>query len=193
MINRNEAQIVARIEALLSDIALNAHEICEMLAGLDKHYLHRDPLFRWYREVASGKLIFELVQAMAKAQHLVKHMVGRPRETQMAVARDKPFDWCDIVKGEVELKRGSWRQMSAEAFKLMFPIGGSVRSLTEQRELLVQKLAAAPVTHIRRQPIARVDAEARTFKLGHQTVPLSVVLLALREAGIASTEAVQAA
>lgn len=193
MINRNEAQIAARIEALLKDIALNFAEICGELVALESHYLHRDPMFRWYREVASGKLLPELIMAMSKAPGRISHMVGRPKDVQQSIARDGEFDWCRARDGEIEVRRGSWRQMRMDEFARMFPVGGPVRSITEQRELLVQKLAEGPVTHIRRQPVARVDAQASTFRLGYQTVPLSVVLLALREAGITSTEAVQAA
>lgn len=184
MINRNQAQIAARIENLLGEMAHNFKEICELLTGLDSHYLHRDPMFRWYKEIATGKLMPELVMAMARASHLVKHMVGRPREAQLAVAEDKPFDWCRIVNGEITTKRGSWRQMSAAEFKRMFPVGGPVQTVTDQRSALHCELAASPVTHIRRQPVARVDTEKQTFRLGAQTVPLSVVLAALREAGL---------
>lgn len=188
MLNRNQAQIAARIEGLLSDMALNFKEICELLAGLDKHYLHKDPMFRWHREVATGKLIPEMIMAMSKATHLVTHMVGRPRETQLAVATDKEFDWCREVKGEVVQKRGSWRQMSTAEFKRMFPVGGAVLTVPEQRAVLERDLAAAPVTHIRQQPLARVDAEARLFRLGRQVVPLNVVLAALHEAGLSVLE-----
>lgn len=184
MINRNQAQIAARIENLLGDMAHNFKEICELLTGLDSHYLHRDPMFRWYKEIATGKLMPELVMAMARASHLVKHMVGRPREVQLAVAEDKPFDWCRVEKGETVTRRGSWRQMSAAEFKRMFPVGEPVRSVSEQSALARLEMNRERVTHIRRQPVARVDTEKQTFRLGAQTVPLSVVLAALREAGL---------
>lgn len=188
MMNRNQAQIAARIENLLADMAHNFKEVCDLLTGLDKHYLHRDPMFRWYREVAAGKLVPETIMAMAKASNLVKHMVGRPREVQLAVATDGVFDWCREVNGEIVQRRGSWRQMSQAEFKRMFPIGGSVLSVSEQRAVLEQELAAGPVEFVRRQPVARADAAAGTFKLGSQVVPLSIVLSALREAGLAVSE-----
>jgi hypothetical protein len=184
MINRNEAQIVQRIEDLLGDMALNFRQICDLLAGLNRHYLHRDPMFRWYREVASGKLIPELVMAMCRAQVLIKHMVGRPREVQMTLAHGGQFDWVREVKGEIEVRRGSWRQMSQTEFKRVFPINAPVRSVQEQRAVLQAEMAAQPVTHIRRQPLARVELTAGTFTLGSQTVPLTVVLGALAEAGM---------
>lgn len=189
MMNRNQAQIAAKIENLLTDMAANFKEICELLAGLDMHYLHRDPMFRWYREVAHGKLIPEAIMAMSKATHLVKHMVGRSREVQLAIASDREFHWCREVKGEIVQKRGSWRQMSATEFKRMFPVGGAILTVPEQRAILEREAAAAPVTHIRRQPVARVDAKTQTFRLGSQVVPLGVVLAALREAGLSVLEA----
>ncbi len=184
MINRNQAQLAARIEGLLSDMAANFKDICELLTGIDKHYLHKDPMFRWYKEVATGKLVPETIMAMSKATHLIPHMVGRPREVQLAVATDKEFDWCRVVKGEIVQKRGSWRQMSTPEFKRMFPVGGAIQSAPEQRAALETEIAAAPVTHIRQQPVARVDPHTRTFRLGSQVVPLNVVLAALREVGI---------
>jgi hypothetical protein len=183
MINRNEAQMVQKIEELLGDMALNFRQICDLLAGLDRHYLHRDPMFRWYREIAGGKLAPELVMAMCRAQNLIKHMVGRPRDVQMTLAHDGEFDWVREVKGEIEIRRGSWRQMSQAEFKRMFPIGGPIRSVQEQRAILQAEIAAQPVTHIRRQPLARVDLKAGTFTLGNQVVPLTVVIGALSEAG----------
>jgi hypothetical protein len=188
VINRNQAQIAARIESLLGDMAINFREICDLLTGADGHYLHRDPMFKWYREVANGKLSPDVIMAMSRAQCLVKHMIGRPREVQLTVAQDGEFDWCRSVKGEVEVRRGSWRKMSQTEFKRMFPINAPVRSVAEQRSLLEAELAASPVTHIRRQPLARADLEKQTFTLGGQTIPLSVALAALREAGVTSIE-----
>ena len=46
------------------------------------------------------------------------------------------------------------------------------------------EIVAAPVTHIRRQPLARIDVHGQTFTLGNQTVPLNVVVAAMREAGM---------
>jgi hypothetical protein len=184
MLNRNEAQIAAKIEQLMANMAANFREICELLIALDKHYLHRDPMFKWYLEVANGKLVPTLIMAMVKSQPFIKHMVGRPRDVQINIAEDKPFDWCCVVKGEIEVKRGSWRQMSPSEFKRMFPEGAPVRSVAEQRADIEKQLATEPATHIRRQPLARADATAQTFTLGTQTVPLSIVLLALREAGV---------
>ena len=185
MINRNEAQIIQKIEELLGDMALNFGQICDLLAGLDRHYLHKDPIFRWYREVASGKLVPELVRAMCGAQPLIKHMVGRPREVQATLARDGEFDWVREVRGEIVVKRGSWRKMSQAEFKRMFPIGAPVRSVQEQRAVLEAEMAGKPATHIRQQPLARVDLKAGTFTLGYVTVPLTVVIAALSEAGLA--------
>lgn len=188
MTNQSEAQTIARIEELKGDLALNFKQICELLALVSNHYLHRDPLFRWYREVATGKLIPEVVMAMAMKRDYLKHLMGRPREVQLEVARDKEFDWCTSIKGEILDRRSSWKKMGAADFKRMFPVGQPIRSLHEQREVLRAELAAGPITHIRRQPLARVDAQAQTFTLGAQTVPLSVVLAALREAGIGAQE-----
>jgi hypothetical protein len=184
MINRNEAQMVQKIEELLQDMALNFRQICDLLAGIDSHYLHRDPMFRWYRDVASGRLAPELIMAMGRKAAFIKHIVGRPREVQMKVAQDGPFDWARAVKGEVVDRRGSWRQMADDEFKRMFPIGGPVRTVQEQRAVLLAELAAGPVMHIRRQPVARVDMDAGTFRLGAQVVPLSVLWAALAEVGI---------
>ncbi len=184
MINRNEAQMVQKIEELLGDMALNFRQICDLLVGIDRHYLHRDPMFRFYREVATGKLVPELIMAMCKAGPLIKHMTGRPREVQMTLARDGAFDWVREVKGQIEVRRGSWRQMSQPEFKRMFPIGGPVRSVQEQSALLQEEMAARPVTHIRQQPIARIDLKARTFSLGAQVVPLTVLIAAFAEVGI---------
>jgi hypothetical protein len=185
--NQSEAQTIARIEELKGDLALNFKQICELLALVNNHYLHRDPLFRWYREIATGKLIAEIVMAMAMRRDFLKHMVGRPRSLQMEIAREGEFDWCTEVKGEIVQRRSSWKKMGAADFKRMFPIGGPVRSPHDQRDIIKTEMDARPVTHIRRQPIARVDAASHTFTLGAQTVPIGVVLSALREAGIQST------
>jgi len=183
--NQNDAQTIARIEELKGDLALNFKQICELLVLVGSHYLHRDPLFRWYRDVASNKLVPEIVMAMAMKRDYLKHLAGRPREMQLEVARDGEFDWCCEIKGAIVTKRTGWKKMASADFKRMFPIGAGIRSAHEQREIIQQEIADGPVTHIRRQPIARVNAAAQTFTLGAQTVPLSVVLNALREANIA--------
>ncbi|MFN7883446.1 MAG: hypothetical protein ACK5PF_10610 [bacterium] len=181
---RSEAQIIQKIEELLDDLALNFRRICELLTGIEKHDLHKHWMFKWYRQVASNKLEPDVIMAMGGKRPFIKHMVGRPREVQMKVAQDGLFDWVRAVKGEVVDRRGSWRQMADDEFKRMFPIGGPVRTVQEQRAVLLAELAAGPVTHIRQQPVARVDMDAGTFRLGAQVVPLSVLCAALAEVGI---------
>ena len=180
--NQNDAQIIARIEDLKGDMTLHFKQICELLLLVGSHYLHRDPLFRWYREVASGKLVAEVVMCMAMKRNYLKHLSGRPRDTQLEVARDKEFDWCTEVRGEIVTYRTGWKKMGAPDFKRMFPIGAGILSLHEQRAIIQQEMAAGPVTYINRQPTARVDVAAQTFTLGRQTVPLNVIVAALREA-----------
>jgi hypothetical protein len=184
--NQNDAQTIARIEDLKGDLALNFKQICELLVLVGNHYLHRDPLFRSYREVASGKLMAEAVMAMAAKRGYLAHIAGRPRDVQLEIARDGEFDWCCEVKGEIVTKRTGWKKMGMADFKRMFPIGGGVRSVQEQRAIIQQEIAAGPVTHIRRQPTARIDVSAQTFTLGSQTVPLSVVVSAMRDAGMSA-------
>jgi hypothetical protein len=185
MTNQNDAQTIARIEKLKGDFALNFKQICDLLTLLKSHhYYHDDRLFRHYREVSSGKLIPELVMALGLRRGYLQHMIGRPREVQMSVACDSDMSWCCALRGEIVEKRTSWKKMAAADFKRMFPIGGPVRSVQEQRDLLLAEMAAKPVTHIRQQPIARVDLKAGTFRLGAQVVPLSVVWAALAEVGI---------
>lgn len=182
--NQNEAQIIARIEELKGDLALNFKQICELLVQVGSHYLHSEPMFRWYREVASEKLVPELIMAMGLKRDHLKHMMGRPRDVQLAVARDGDLSWCAVDRGEIIERRGSWKRMSGEEFKRMFPVGAGVRSVPEQRAILEESLATSPITHVRRQPRARVDRSAATFTLGNQTVPLTVVIAALAEVGI---------
>jgi len=189
--NQNEAQTIARIEDLKGDLALNFTQICELLVLVGNHYLHRDPLFRSYQEVASGKLVAEVVMAMASKRGYLTHLAGRPRDVQLKIARDGDLDWCCLVKGEIVVKRSSWKKMGAVDFKRMFPVGAGVRSVQEQRALIQQEIAAGPVTHIRRQPVARIDVTAQTFTLGSQTVPLSLVVAAMREAGLAAPMSVE--
>ena len=182
--NQNEAQTIARIEDLKADLALNFTQICELLMLVRSHYLHTDPMFRSYREVASGKLLAQIVMVMARKQSYLKHISGRPRDVQLEIARDGEFDWCCLVKGEIVTRRTSWKKMGAADFKRMFPIGAGIRSVQEQRAIIQEEMATAPVTHIRQQPRARIDVHAQTFALGKQTVPLSVVVSAMREAGM---------
>ena len=191
--NRNDALTIARIEELQDDLALNFKQICELLVLVKKHYLHRDTLFQWYREVAHGSLIPEIVICMAlKRQHL-KHMIGRPREVQLSIARDTEFDWCSVFFDKIILKRTSWKCMRTADFIRMFPAGGAVRTVQEQRAILEEQLPFMKVTHVHGQPVARADAVAHTFTLGRQTVPISIVLAALREANIKTTDMLHAA
>jgi hypothetical protein len=196
MINRNEAQMVQKIEELLGDMALNFRHICELLAGLDRHYLHRDPMFRWYREVAGGKLASELVMAMCRAQPLIKHMIGRPREVQMTLAHDGQFDWVREVKGKIEVKRGSWRQMSQAEFKRMFPINGPVQSVQEQRNVLQAIIEAwsndtvhgmsqpeAPA-YVRGHAMPKLDLVHNKFMLGREAIPLTVLVSVMQANGM---------
>jgi hypothetical protein len=184
--NQNEAQTIARIEELKGDLALNFKQICELLVLVGNHYLHKDPMFRWYREVAGGKLIPEIVMCMAAKRGYLTHLTGRPRDVQRDIARDGEFDWCTNVKGEIVTKRTGWKKMGAADFKRMFPIGAGIRSVHEQRIIIEQEMASAPVTHIRRQPIARVNVAAQTITIGSQTVPLAIVIAALRDVGLAA-------
>lgn len=182
--NQNEAQLVARIEDLKADLALNFGQICELLTQIKFHYLHKDPMFKWYREVGTGKLLPETVMTFARKPDYLKHLCGYNRDTQMAITRGNEFNWCDVVNGEVREKRTDWKSMKSAAFKRMFPIGGPVQSVHEQRAAIEAELASKPKTHVRQQPVARADAEKQTFSLGTQTVPLNVILGALLEIGL---------
>lgn len=186
--NQSEAKTISRIEELKGDIALNFKQICDLLVLVGKHYLHRDPLFRWYREVSTEKLIPEVVIAMGLKRGLLPHIAGRPRDVQMQIAKEVDFTFCTEVRGEVIEKRAGWKAMRDVDFKRMFPIGAAVRTTSEQRNLIEQELAAAVPAFVRGQPLARVDTSARTLTLGRQKVPLSIILAALREAGIQSTD-----
>lgn len=189
MTNQNEAQIVARIEELKENMADNFEAICELLTQVQRHYMHKDHMFRWYREVASGKLIPAVVQSLSFKREYLKHLSGYNRDLQKTLARGGEFDWATIERGEVVEKRTSWHKMPTDAFKRMFPIGGPVRTVAEQRSILEAELAAAPKVFVNRQPIVRVDADARTMRVAGHTVPLNVILGALREANIIGPEA----
>ena len=182
--NQQEAQIGARIEDLLSDFAMNFGQICELLTQLKSHYLHKDNKFRWYREVASGKLLPLTVMQFSGKKGYLEHLCGYNRDLQKSLLLMKEFDWVDIDRGQIVEKRTDWTKMSSAAFKRMFPIGGPVRSVHEQRAILEAELASRPKTHVRQQPVARADGEKQTFSLGTQTVPLNVILGALREIGL---------
>lgn len=190
MTNQNEAQIVARIEELKGDLVRNFEAICENLALLKSHYMHRDTYFRWYREVSSRKLLPETVLAFGTRRTHLTHICGYNRDLQKTLARGGEFDWATIERGEVVEKRTSWHKMPTDAFKRMFPIGGPLRTVTEQRVILEAELAAAPKVFVNRQPVVRVDADARTVRVAGYTVPLNVILGALREAKIIGPEVV---
>lgn len=189
MTNQNEAQIVARIEELKGDLAHNFGQICDLLVQVKNHYLHRDSIFRWYREVSSGKLLPEVVMAFGTRRTHLNHISGYNRDLQKTLARGGEFDWATIERGEVVEKRTSWHKMPTDAFKRMFPIGGPVRTVAEQRAILEAELAAAPKVFVNRQPVVRVDADTRTMRVAGHTVPLNVILGALREANIIGPEA----
>jgi len=182
--NQNDAQTIARIEDLKGDLGLNYKQICDCLVLLSNHYMHRDPMFRHYREVESGKLIPEVVMCMGAKRGYLAHITERPRDMQRNLASDGDFDWCTSVKGEIVTKRTGWKKMGAADFKRMFPIGAPVRSMHEQRAIIAQELAAAPIAHIRRQPVARHNVAEGTFTLGNMTVPIAVIYAALPD-GIA--------
>ena len=182
--NQNEAQLVARIEDLKADLSFNFGQICELLTQIKSHYLHKDPMFKWYREVGTGKLLPETVMTFARKPDYLKHLCGYSRETQMSITRCNEFNWCEEFRGEIVEKRTDWKKMSSAAFKRMFPIGGPVRSVHEQRAIVEAELASKSKTHVRQQPVARADGEKQTFSLGTQTVPLNVILGALREIGL---------
>ena len=182
--SQSEAQIVARIEDLKADLASNFGQICELLVQIKSHYLQKDPMFKWYREVGTGKLLPETVMTLAHKKDYLKHLCGYSRETQMAIIRGNQFNWCEETRGEIVEKRTDLSKMSVAAFKRMFPIGGPVQSIHEQRAALEAELATKPKTHVRQQPVARADGEKQTFTLGSQTVPLNVILGALREIGL---------
>lgn len=188
MTNQNEAQIVARIEELKADLTLNFGNICELLTQLKHHYMHYHPTFRWYKEVASKKLLPETVMAFGTKRTHLTHICGYNRDLQTTLSEGREFDWVTIEKGEIVQKRSSWNKMPTDAFKRMFPIGGPVRTVVEQRAILEAELAAAPKTHVNRQPIVRVDRQKETVAVGSQTIPLNVILGALKEAGFSTEE-----
>ena len=139
---------------------------------------------KWYREVGTGKLLPETVMTFARKPDYLKHLCGYNRDTQMAITRGNEFNWCEEFRGEIIEKRTDWKKMSAAAFKRMFPIGGPLQSVHEQRATIEAELSSKPKTHVRQQPVARADGEKQTFTLGSQTVPLNVILGALREIGL---------
>ena len=120
----------------------------------------------------------------ARKPDYLKHLCGYSCKTQMSITRCNEFNWCEDFRGEIVEKRTDWKKMSSAAFKRMFPIGGPVRPVHEQRAILEAELASKPKIHVRQQPVARADGEKQTFTLGTQTVPLNVILGALREIGL---------
>ena len=185
-VNETEAQIFAQIEELKGDLYGNYAQICRKLANLRPgiHYMHKDHAWKYYKEVAAQKLFPESVFTFGTKRGYLECMMGRARDVQLRVAAGAEFDWCQVERGEIVDRRTSWKKMGAADFKRLFPAGQPVRSLTEQRAILQAEIAARPVTHIRRQPVACVDLVAGTFTLGGVTAPLSVVLGALADGGV---------
>lgn len=196
MTNQNEAQIIARIEELKGDLMLHMKQICDLLVLVRQHYLHRDPLFRWYREVAQGKLAPAVGLAMARRTKHVPHMMGRPMDVQLRVVAGAGLDWCEEQRGQIVRKHTSWDKMPLTAFRRMFPVGGPVRSITEQEAVLRSEMEAktrptvygmsqpeAPA-YVRGHAMPRLDLMHNKFMLGREVIPLTVLVSVMQANGM---------
>ena len=176
-------------DRLKEGIIASFEEICCMIYELKtrckfNHELIGHPMFRFYAEVRNNRLTGAMVYAFGGNKRKLAHFEGRPKELQNELASGKLVTVIGISKGDIVEKKLAIVDMAPAELARAFPVGKSPATIGEQRTALEAELASKPKIHVRQQPVARADGEKQTFSLGTQTVPLNVILGALREIGL---------
>ena len=110
--------------------------------------------------------------------------IGRPEDVQKTVAAGREFDVAVITKGEIVERKIPASRMNLKTLELLFPSGKSPRGLSEQKAILKEELDAAPVTHVRQQPVVRAVVDQQALRVGGTTIPLSAFQQALADLGL---------
>ena len=188
--NASRQQLCDLINDLLKEgIIASFEEICSMIFELKtrckfNHELIGHSMFRFYAEVRNGRLTGAMVYALGGNKRMLSHMEGRPKDFQNELAGGKLVTIVTTSKSEIVERDKAVIDMTYSELARAFPAGKSPATIGEQRSALEAELASKPKAHVPQQPVARADGEKQTFSLGGQTVPLNVILGALREIGL---------
>lgn len=187
--NMSREQLIAFVDERKGTIIASFEDICEAIYELKtrckfNHSLIGTELFRFYAQVRNGRLTGAMVYALGGNKRMLSHMEGRPKELQNELAAGRLLTIAVEIKGEIVERDKAIIDMRYAELARVFPINKSPATIGEQRAALEAELASKPKTHVRQQPVARADGEKQTFSLGTQTVPLNVILGALREIGL---------
>ena len=194
--NMRDEQIIAMIEDCIQSGLSSQQDICEHLAEMARrrvpHRLHTHPLYKWYQEVADGKLLMGVVALYhgKRDKPYLNRLVGRSLDMQKAILAERDIDVAQLDRKTqkiVDVRKPVIR-LSLADFQRVFPLGKPPATLKEQREALEAELASRPVTRTTHGPIVKADAILGILKVGNTSVPFSAIRAALAEIGMTIQE-----
>ena len=194
--NMRDEQIIALIEDCIQSGLSSQQDICEHLAEMARrrirHRLHTHPLYKWYQEVADGKLLMGVVALYhgKRDKPYLNRLVGRSLDMQKAILAERDIDVAQLDRKTqkiVDVRKPVIR-LSLADFQRVFPLGKPPATLKEQREALEAELASRPVTRTTHGPIVKADATLGILKVGNTSVPFSAIRAALAEIGMTIQE-----
>lgn len=191
--NMSVEQIVGRIEEYKADGLAAIKNICVALKELkvrkQRHPLHRDRVYKWFLEVADGRLHPGVVALFNGRKGYLDHLVGRPLDVQKQILAERDLDvvqWDGRKRQIVEVRKPAIK-LSLKDFQRVFPKGKPLPTLSEQRAALEVEIAAQPVTHTQHGPIVRATHNGKALLVGRTEVPMNTIINALREMGATVT------
>lgn len=186
--NMSVEQIIARIEEAKDDSFEAAREICNCLVELNKrkvsHPLHKDRVYRWYKDIAAEKLHPGIAMIFNGNPRYIEHVLGRPLDLQKGMVAGREYDVVYEWSGELKEAKKSIMQMSLGVFQRLFPKGQSPATVKQQTEALKKEISLRAKNVTKHGPIVRADRDAKLLYVGTTAVPLSVVRTALKEIGL---------
>lgn len=174
----------------LREADTNLERICSALVEVKRrsapHELFKHKLYRWYAEVASGKLHPGLVFLWNGDGQKLQCFVGRPLDFQLGVLTDRDIGVVREQNGKLTEVRQKMKTMKTKEMARVLPKGEKQRTFDEQREILQAEISAR-VPKTETVPEVKGDAAARVLRVGKYSIPLALVKTALAEIGLAVT------
>ena len=188
--NMRDEQIIALIEDCIQSGLSSQQDICEHLAEMARrdrrHRLHNHRLYKWYKEVADGRLSMGVVAMFEGDKRYLDRLVGRSLEMQKSIVAERDTDLAQFdrkTRTIVDVRKPVIK-LSLADFRRVFPLGKPPATLKEQREALEAEMASRPVTSTTHGPIVKADATLGILKVGNTSVPFSAIRAALAEIGM---------
>lgn len=106
----------------------------------------QDGMFRWYREVSTGRMSPRAVMAFAGLGTILNRVLDLPLAKQDKIAAGEPINYVEMNAQRTDVVRDAKPiiQLSADALDVVFEAPGKMRSVTAQERVVRSKSPRRP-------------------------------------------------